>query len=107
MHARDRNAGLTLSQEEVSVIRPLIVFRPSVVAQPAAADVTPVIIAMLMGSRRFSSLPDAEVSLWSTGAAVAARKKVAAVKKRILRLKWVGRGCRCAMRAEGFFWSSA
>lgn len=65
-------------------------FNPSVVAQPAAAEVTPVIIEMVMGSRRFSIWPDAEDSPWSTGAAVAARKKVAAVKKRILKLKRVG-----------------
>lgn len=75
----------------MSLIRPLRVFRPSVVAQPAAAEVTPVMMEMVMGSRRFSIWPDAEVSLWSTGAAVAARAKVAAVKKRILKLEvdWI------------------
>lgn len=67
-------------------------FKPSVVAQPAAADVTPVMMEMVMGSRRFSIWPDAEVSLWSTGAAAAARTKVAAVKKRILKVKWDGFG---------------
>lgn len=72
------------------MIRPLRVFKPSVVAQPAAADVTPVMMEMVMGSRRFSIWPDVEVSVWSTGAAAAARTKVAAVKKRILKLEWVG-----------------
>lgn len=77
---------LTLSHDEVSLIRPLRVFKPSVVAHPAAAEVTPVIIEIVMGSRRFSIWPEVEVSLWSTGAAVAARTKVAAVKKRILNM---------------------
>lgn len=77
---------LTLSHDEVSLIRPLRVFRPSVVAQPAAAEVTPVMIEIVMGSRRFSIWPEVEVSLWSTGAAVTARAKVAAVKKRILNM---------------------
>lgn len=76
----------TLSHDEVSLIRPLRVFKPSVVAQPAAAEVTPVIIEIVIGSRRFSIWPEVEVSLWSTGAAVAARAKVAAVKKRILNM---------------------
>lgn len=78
-----------MSQEEVSLMRPLRVFKPSVVAQPAAAEVTPVIIEIVIGSKRFSIWPDAGVSLWSTGAATAARTKVAAVKKRILKWKWV------------------
>lgn len=90
MCAQRSGRELTLSHEDVSLIRPLSVFKPSVVAQPAAAEATPVMIEMVMGSRRFSIWPDAEVSLWSTGAAEAARKKVAAVKKRILRLKLVG-----------------
>lgn len=82
----ERDRMLTLSQDEVSLIRPLMPFRPSVVAQLAAAPAAAVRMVRVMGSIRFWTWLDSCFSTCSSGAAVAARTKVAVAKKRILKL---------------------